>query len=69
MRCEKRLNPSFFIGGTMESYQSKMVKTEVFKIRKYYCYNCVNYIDSHCSKGKLYKKCFNNNERVINGIR
>jgi len=49
----------------MESYQSKIVKTELYMIRKYYCYNCVNYIDSQCSKGKLYKKCFKNNEKVI----
>ena len=50
----------------MESYQSKSITTESYFIRKYYCSKCIYFIDRECTKEKIYKKCFNNNERVLN---
>lgn len=65
MRCEKRLNPSFFIGGYMESYQSKKIGREVYLIKKFYCNKCIHYKQYKCTLNKVYSNCLKNNERSI----
>ena len=54
----------------MERRQNKGVSREMFKIKKHYCTKCIYFDEDNfkCTKNKVYKKCFKNNEREPEGI-
>jgi len=40
------------------------LENEIKKIKINYCSKCI-YFDNKCTKNKIYKRCFKNNERVM----
>lgn len=44
-------------------YNSAILR-EIYNIRKNYCKKCVYFQNFTCTKRKIAKKCFKNNERV-----
>ena len=43
---------------------NSVVLREIINIKRRYCKKCVYFQDFTCTKNKLIKKCFKNNERV-----
>lgn len=46
-----------------DKWLQNSIMREMTRIKKMYCANCECFIDDKCSKGKLYKKCFEENRK------